>query len=962
MQAYEIITYGGGDVLNGVFEAIGRMRGVGHGSVISGLIIVAVLCGYIKSMVTNAVDGEVRSSIKWAISVIIFLSFMYIPTVNVVICDKTINQSKPIANIPLGVALLASIPSQIGHLLAQEFEDQFSIPQESHRRYTKYGTLFSSSLINAASQFEIVTPRVERNFRNFARQCVLYDVRIGAHYTLDDLVYAQNGWKLIKSKTSTLRMFDYHDGASNQVVTCKDGAQYLDQDLTKEAERHTKVFNWRFFGKSGQATNNDEFSIKKSQMAQNYLTTQIPSSHTFLTQMAGNATEILKQHMVRNAIKDSVIKNAQIVGANAAAQGFAIARAQEHQRNTFQIIGSFAAKNLPELSIFMQAMLYGSFMVIFLLVVQPGGFAILKRFAGIVVWIQAWPPLFAIVNYIQTEKLRSATLAAATFVDPNGAVATGWNLFTSPAIVQANLDVASYAGFYSMLVPVIAISLVQGVSSFLTLATHLGGLTQSSASHAAEEATTGNYNFGNVSADNYSGNNTSANHYNTAASFAARRSDWELSSGSTLSSMGDGSVALNQMSGGSQLMTSVRLNDLYSASVQKQSQEAQTALYNDGVAYSSSIVDATAKAINLAKSAGTNQSEGTHYQHGEHASVADALSKQQAVSNKLMDEYGVNEEQSIQLIAAANLGLQGKLDLNKMPVNLVSTFLSKFGGISGSIQAGGNVDAKALSVATAQEAVKRAQDLIISENATQSLDTIVKAAQDGHFNVGTDKQGRITEDFRTSLDEMHRQENNYNASLQKLDGLQKMSSFLQSSNLNIDQNLQQYTFEQIANLKDEAGNKFGEAKADQILKDPLIAKSYIDRIVANDVNHLVEQYKDNAFTSEQIAVNYQTKTTNNEIQLKNNYENNKQNIIKDGNSIGINTYDNTVISNTNQDLASKLLEQNKDTIKNQNTETDSSNDQFKKSINQKLDLHDRGLIRRASANTWKRFFNMDDKK
>ena len=35
MQAYEIITYGGGDVLNGVFEAIARMRNVGQGSVIS---------------------------------------------------------------------------------------------------------------------------------------------------------------------------------------------------------------------------------------------------------------------------------------------------------------------------------------------------------------------------------------------------------------------------------------------------------------------------------------------------------------------------------------------------------------------------------------------------------------------------------------------------------------------------------------------------------------------------------------------------------------------------------------------------------------------------------------------------------------------------------------------------------------------------------------------------------------
>ena len=48
MFNYEIITYGGGNVLNGVFEALARMRGANIGnSVFSGLIIIAVLCAYV---------------------------------------------------------------------------------------------------------------------------------------------------------------------------------------------------------------------------------------------------------------------------------------------------------------------------------------------------------------------------------------------------------------------------------------------------------------------------------------------------------------------------------------------------------------------------------------------------------------------------------------------------------------------------------------------------------------------------------------------------------------------------------------------------------------------------------------------------------------------------------------------------------------------------------------------------
>ena len=413
------------------------------------------------------------------------------------------------------------------------------------------------------------------------------------------------------------------------------------------------------------------------------------------------------------------------------------------------------------------------------------------------------------------------------------------------------------------------------------------------------------------------------------------------------------------MTGSSQLMTSVRLNDLYSASIQRQSQEAQTANYNDSVSYSSSIMDATTKAINLAKTTGNTLSNGTHYQYGENAAIANSLNQQQAISKKLMEEYGVNEEQSVQLIAAANSGLHKEIGGSGLPVNAIDLALSAF-KVKGNI--GGSLEGKALSVATAQEAVKRAQDLMISENATYAIDDIVRAAQDGHFNIGSDKQGRLSEDFRSSLDEMYRQENNYNLSLQKLEGLQKMSSFLKSSNLNIDQNLQQYTFEKIANLENETGNRLGETEADRILKDPLLAKNYIDQIVATDLKTLEDQYKNTALSSDQINTNYHTNNSYDTTQIKDNYNNNKAQIIEDANNIGVNTYNNTVVANTTQESATKLLKQNQNYINSQSSITENSNNQFRDRIDQKLNLHSKGLFTRSLLNSGKRLVNADDKK
>jgi conjugal transfer mating pair stabilization protein TraG len=959
---YEIITYGGGNVLNGVFEAIARMRGAGQGaSLFSGIIIIAVLCGYIRTILENINNTNIKASVMWAFGWSIFLSLMYVQTVRVVIIDRTLNQENQIANVPFGIALFASLSSQISDLLTKEFETQFSVPDD-HRSYQKYGSLFSEALVTTASKFEIINPRIERNFRNFARQCVMYDVRIGNKYTLEDLMYADNIWELIMTRTSRLRMFDYFDGQQSLVKTCIEGAANLNDDLTAEAERNKQILAWRLFGKSNQEQGNDPFTARKTEMARNAIEGQLNTAHGFLTNMAGDASSILKQHMVRNAIKDSVIKNAQVVGASAAAQGFAIARAQEQQRNTFQILGDLSGKALANLTIVFQAILYGSFMLIILVVVQPNGFQFLKKYLGLVLWVQSWPPLFAIINYIQTEELRSASIAASTYIDGAGRVAVGWNLFTSPAIIQANLDIAAFAGFYSISVPLIAISLVQGVQSFLTLASHLGSVTQGSASHAAEEMTTGNYSYGNINLDNYSASNTNANHWNTAGSYTAMRSDWELASGSILSHMGDGSMALNQGMGSSQLMTSFRLSDMYSSSIQQQSQVAESALYNDSVAYSSSVMDTATKALQLAKSTGSNISEGTHYQHGEHASIADSINKQKAISQKIMQEYGVNEEQTAQLIATASLGIGKEIGGRGLPTGISDLALSALNmkaNISGSVQ--GN----ALSNATAQEAVRRTQDLMVSENATHVVDDIIRAAKDGHFNVGNDKQSRLSEDFRSSFDEMNRQESNYQSSLQRVEGLQKTSNILQSSNANIEQNLQQYTFEKIADLKDSSGNRLGETRADEILKDPMIAKQYIDVIAEDSLKTLMNNYQESAFSSEDIARSHHANSTVVDAESKDLRNHNNlgyQEVIRNAKEVGLDKYEDTRIENKNQELSENLLQINKKTIDTQNSSIEGSEEKLKVGVNEKLNLHKRGLEKRAFSNSVKRILNLDDKK
>jgi len=876
MFNYEIITYGGGNILNGVFEAISRMRGANVGSsVFSGIIIMAVLCAYIRTVVENAFNTDIRAAIRWALGWMVFLSLCYVQTVTVIINDKTLNQSKPIANVPFGIALFASLSSQVSDIVTAEFEKQFSVP-DNHQSYRRHGLLFAQSLVTAANQFDIVNPRVERNFRNFARQCVLYDVRIGNKYSLEDLVYASNAWELIKTRTSRLRMFDYETLHEHQVKTCLAGAENLDRDLNSEASRNKKLLAWRFFGQGAEGQN--AFAQQKSQLAQQVINNELGPAHNFLSNMSGDAMSILKQHMVRNAIKDSVIKNAEIVGATAAAQGFAVARAQEQQRNTFQILGDLSGKALANLTIVFQAILYGSFMLIILLVVQPNGFQVLKSYLGLVLWVQSWPPLFAVINYIQTEELRSASIAAATYVDGAGTTQVGWSLFTSPAIVQANLDIAALAGFYSISVPLIAISLVKGVGSFLTLATHLGAVTQGAANQAAEELTTGNYSYGNINLDNTSANNHTANHWNTATTYSAMRKDFELSSGSLLGIMGDSKTILNQSAAMSSLSASVKYDSLYSAAIQAQSVDAQSALYNTGVSYAESVAAATATTLQIIQSGGFNIAEntvvGTHDAHSL-MQKADAVKQFQ---DSFATQHGLTADQMAQISATAYAELTG---LNVGPVKA---------GIKGEVQG--------LSSARQSELVQKTKDAMQSHHLVDSIDHVTRASKDINVTSNNDQQKRLMDDHRANLDTFERSEKNYQASLQKSENLSKMASTTHHQGIGIHQDLQQLTFEKLSQLRDANGEILGGSGVDRILQNPEMARQYINQIVKEDIQKVANLYEKNALKDSDIAATHRENSLGIKTmdEVKQMSERQRAEIYQEADNLGVNNiYDENTI-------------------------------------------------------------------
>lgn len=875
MQSLEVITHGNGAILVDLFNAIARIR---SGDFINGAFIVMMTSGYALSLIQNIAVLNSRDIAKWTIAWALIFGVVYQPTTSVFISDRVVGGQVQVDNVPLGLAAFASVTSLMGANLAELFEDELQIPHEV-TRYTHTGTLMSSKLALAASEIHIVTPHLERSFRNFAFQCIMYDVRIGAKYTMDDLLYHNDIWPLIKDNTSVLRMFEYYGkNGDREVYTCREGAVRLEQDLNQEASRNEKILAWRFLGQKKDANTSIDPSRgtgRLNQLIKDYL----PASHELLVHMSGQSTEILKKHMVMNAVRESAIKNAQMLDVGAGAQGYAIARAKLQQQNTFQLLGSMAGTGVQYLMGLFEALFYGSFLLIILISIMPGCQRVLLSYVTSLVWIQSWPTIYTIINFFMTANTIAANNAAASFIGTDGVEGIGWNLFTSPAIIQANLDQAALAGFYSLSVPFIAIAIVKGTGSFVHLAGHLSSISQGAASQAGEELTTGNYGLENVQYMNTSSYNMNANHWDSAPSYRARNASYEMDTGSQLRVSGDGSAMLDQTQGMSQLVSNLHLGQSFSQRKSEVLQAVESTYQQAGMSYVDSIGSTLSSATQAINAGGISSSDGAHFSQSEQEGHMKSIQKFDQLADRFATQMGWSKDDAINAMVGgtATLGKSGILKLPKV-------FAEKILGVGIEARAGASYNHTRSDKETRDKVI----DFIQSENATDTVDQAIRATQELHFNEGRDKQDRYSQEVGANLSKMKNHEKQFQAATQKLHSMQNSEEFSQGSSANIEHNLNQGFIQWAKDQLGEDGVELGIQGVDRMLRNPDEAERYATNYLDDRIQNLSDKFDVANKTS--IGERYQKSIANiaNKPKIERYDVHNKEEVLRKARNQGLN--------------------------------------------------------------------------
>lgn len=517
----EVFTVGGGEYLVNTFNAVAAWAGGGG---YRSLLRVVMVMGLIYSLLVVAFTLNFRVWMNWFLQATGIYLCLMVPTIDIKVTDRINPSLAPatVANVPLGLGVLASFTTQIGDWLTRTAETVFVMPGELN--YTTNGMVYGARLFDATRNFVIRDAEFSTNLENHFKNCLFGDVML-YQKSLTNLAKATDLWAAIGpgSEARSQEWLERQgDGTvQNYIITCRQAYQTLDGQWTAMIEANSEPWAKEVYPKLSNA------------VAAAKLKHDVPIVNQAFTGSGNDFTGVMRQNTAINAFMQA--RNSMAGGSGAAAiDTFAQTRADIQARNTYNSIAQQAMAWVPILNIVLTVVFFAMFPVIFPLFLLPQtGLSTLKGYAMGFFYLASWGPLYVILHMICMTRAESAA---------NGVAAGGMSLGSYAGIGAVNGETATIAGFMLMSIPFLAAGLARGAMSIAGQATSMLAPAQNAAEAAAVEQTTGNYSYGNVSWANSTSNMRQADQWSTAPSFmgGAASVGWRQDNGAVINGFGSG--------------------------------------------------------------------------------------------------------------------------------------------------------------------------------------------------------------------------------------------------------------------------------------------------------------------------------------------------------------------------------------------------------------------------------------
>lgn len=396
---------------------------------------------------------------------------------------------------------------------------------------------------------------------------------------------------------------------------------------------------------------------------------------------------------------------------------------------TYEVVGGLAAKSLVVMRNIMEALIYAAFIFIMPFALIPMGFKIFLKWLWLLVWIQLWPPFYAILNsgIMIIAKQQSKLIPG---------IENGLTLLSSTGLHNLALDMQAYAAYASLSIPFLSYALLQGgISALAQVAGSITSVAQGAGSAAAQDLTTGNYSYGNVQVDTLGYNNQTMHQHNLAPS---------LTTGHVREDYGDSSVTygkdmiVNERV--SQLPFDIKVSENASqelSDTETQSRETANRAINS-VAHSENQIGQQTTAV------AEHVSQSKNLSHTLSEEEREAISKAGQETMSLATEWGKTHNMSTQ--TACNILVQASR--NTLGQNSVGASIT------------------ASSVGTDEKTWREAQNFVKTSNFNQSYETLQTVTKGNAINTNDEVGQTMTKNLMHLQEESTQHQRQYEQSIQ----------------------------------------------------------------------------------------------------------------------------------------------------------------------------------------------------
>lgn len=619
----EIYVIAGGDWLRGTLNAIVTFM---NGSSWATIQRMAIAFSVLLVAVNWIRRHNVMDMVGWA-GVLVLMSLLVGVRTPVQIVDNSdLTRVYQVDNVPVGLALPASLTTKIGYALVQGYEMVFSQPDSV--TYSKTGMIFGANLVSRSTDFLSQNPEITTLFTDYVQNCVMGDIFLNRKYSMEDLMNSSDPYTLIFSKPSPLRGV-FND--NNQFLTCEEAASVIKPKLALDTQTGGKTWSYYVRQAFGGRPNPDALF---SQM--------VGDSYSYFYGAGQSAAQIMRQNVTMNAVRNGIMSYAARNGDTSSLLNISTTSSMEKQRLAHATVGQVALRSLP----MSQTLIVGLTIGLFPLMVLGGMFnavtlSVLKGYVLAIMWVQSWPLLYAILNSCMTF-----------YAKANGSPV----VLSELSQVQIKYsDLATTAGYLSMLIPPLAWGMLKGLGAgFSNLYSHLASSSISPAATAASGAVDGNYSYANMQTENVSGYN-----WNTNSSTVFGQMSQQLGNGAMTTRTRGGDTVLDSSGAMSRLPVDINVSRQIASAQQQMARESESQAQTAMSGFNSSISSAwnTLQQYTGQSGNSSTMTRGADSSQGGQSSMM--ASKMRSAVESYAKANNVSEDQATQELAQRSVNVTG---------------------------------------------------------------------------------------------------------------------------------------------------------------------------------------------------------------------------------------------------------------------------------------------------------------